>query len=140
MCVPFQPCYPPPPLFQVWFQNRRTKWRKRHAAEMATAKRRQENVEGGGGGSDICDEGDSENEEEEEEEEREEEVVEEEEVEERDESRWTILPTSLFQTGSMILSRRHLIWVSWHSWSSCTQPERELYRQNIRPFVIFGHL
>ena len=78
--------------------------------------------------------------EEEEEEEREEEVVEEEEVEERDESRWTILPTSLFQTGSMILSRRHLIWVSWHSWSSCTQPERELYRQNIRPFVIFGHL
>ena len=74
---------------------------------------------------------------EEEEEEREEEVVEE---EERDESRSTILPTSLFQTGSMILSRRHLIWVSWHSWSSCTQPERELYRQNIRPFVIFGHL
>jgi len=28
--------------FQVWFQNRRTKWRKKHAAEMATAKRRQE--------------------------------------------------------------------------------------------------
>ena len=27
---------------KVWFQNRRTKWRKRHAAEMATAKRRHE--------------------------------------------------------------------------------------------------
>nr|XP_039263369.1 homeobox protein unc-4-like [Styela clava] len=25
---------------KVWFQNRRTKWRKRHAAEMATAKKR----------------------------------------------------------------------------------------------------
>lgn len=25
---------------QVWFQNRRTKWRKKHAAEMATAKRK----------------------------------------------------------------------------------------------------
>ena len=27
---------------KVWFQNRRTKWRKRHAAEMATAKKKQE--------------------------------------------------------------------------------------------------
>lgn len=36
--------------FQVWFQNRRTKWRKKHAAEMATAKRKQEEAEG------LCDE------------------------------------------------------------------------------------
>ncbi|PIK41232.1 putative homeobox protein Nkx-6.2-like, partial [Apostichopus japonicus] len=28
---------------KVWFQNRRTKWRKKHAAEMVAAKRRQEN-------------------------------------------------------------------------------------------------
>uniref|UniRef100_A0A8C5SQ97 Homeobox domain-containing protein n=1 Tax=Laticauda laticaudata TaxID=8630 RepID=A0A8C5SQ97_LATLA len=25
---------------KVWFQNRRTKWRKRHAAEMASAKKK----------------------------------------------------------------------------------------------------
>ncbi|XP_076061399.1 homeobox protein Nkx-6.2-like [Oratosquilla oratoria] len=29
---------------KVWFQNRRTKWRKKHAAEMASAKRKQEEV------------------------------------------------------------------------------------------------
>merc|ERR1719445_2490460 len=47
---------------KVWFQNRRTKWRKRHAAEMATAKRRQDggdNVEG-----DLGDHSESEDEEE----------------------------------------------------------------------------
>ncbi|KQK84280.1 homeobox protein Nkx-6.1 [Amazona aestiva] len=27
---------------KVWFQNRRTKWRKKHAAEMATAKKKQD--------------------------------------------------------------------------------------------------
>ncbi|NXU47452.1 NKX61 protein, partial [Turnix velox] len=40
---------------KVWFQNRRTKWRKKHAAEMATAKKKQdsetERLKGGGGGS-----------------------------------------------------------------------------------------
>ncbi|XP_045613087.1 homeobox protein Nkx-6.2 [Procambarus clarkii] len=34
---------------KVWFQNRRTKWRKRHAAEMATAKRKQEEAVDGYG-------------------------------------------------------------------------------------------
>merc|ERR1712020_97789 len=38
---------------KVWFQNRRTKWRKRHAAEMANAKKRQEHTGGYGGGA--CD-------------------------------------------------------------------------------------
>lgn len=33
---------------KVWFQNRRTKWRKRHAAEMANAKKRQERNRNGG--------------------------------------------------------------------------------------------
>ncbi|MXQ86448.1 hypothetical protein E5288_WYG003217 [Bos mutus] len=27
---------------KVWFQNRQTKWRKRHAAEMASAKKKQD--------------------------------------------------------------------------------------------------
>uniref|UniRef100_T1J7W0 Homeobox domain-containing protein n=1 Tax=Strigamia maritima TaxID=126957 RepID=T1J7W0_STRMM len=30
---------------KVWFQNRRTKWRKKHAAEMASAKKKQEEAE-----------------------------------------------------------------------------------------------
>ncbi|KAG4071284.1 hypothetical protein HA402_003988 [Bradysia odoriphaga] len=34
---------------KVWFQNRRTKWRKKHAAEMATAKRKQEELGDGEG-------------------------------------------------------------------------------------------
>ncbi|NXY77724.1 NKX61 protein, partial [Glareola pratincola] len=32
----------PIPGLAVWFQNRRTKWRKKHAAEMATAKKKQD--------------------------------------------------------------------------------------------------
>ncbi|ETN59659.1 hypothetical protein AND_008746 [Anopheles darlingi] len=42
---------------KVWFQNRRTKWRKKHAAEMATAKRKQEEL--GDGDGDCSDQVDS---------------------------------------------------------------------------------
>ncbi|KAH3789266.1 hypothetical protein DPMN_167441 [Dreissena polymorpha] len=41
---------------KVWFQNRRTKWRKKHAAEMATAKKKQEFAESIDTGSDIDEE------------------------------------------------------------------------------------
>ncbi|CAG5132368.1 unnamed protein product, partial [Candidula unifasciata] len=40
----------------VWFQNRRTKWRKKHAAEMATAKKKQEQAEDMEGNSEPEDE------------------------------------------------------------------------------------
>ncbi|PVD30093.1 hypothetical protein C0Q70_09354 [Pomacea canaliculata] len=40
---------------KVWFQNRRTKWRKKHAAEMATAKKKQEQVEDMESTSDLDD-------------------------------------------------------------------------------------
>lgn len=39
----------------MWFQNRRTKWRKKHAAEMATAKKKHEETADGSGSSDIED-------------------------------------------------------------------------------------
>ncbi|CAJ1069898.1 homeobox protein Nkx-6.1 [Xyrichtys novacula] len=44
---------------KVWFQNRRTKWRKKHAAEMATAKKKQDSeTERLKGTSDLEDEDD----------------------------------------------------------------------------------
>ncbi|NP_001161610.1 Nkx6-like transcription factor [Saccoglossus kowalevskii] len=42
---------------KVWFQNRRTKWRKRHAAEMATAKKKQEETENMAGDASEAEDG-----------------------------------------------------------------------------------